>query len=213
MLIVGAKGFASELLEVFIQQSRTKNLMFFDDKNLGTSKLFESYPIMHTEDEVLQYFTNYDSEFTLGIGRGLLRHKMYKKFCGLGGKFTSVISSNSEIGTFSDIGEGSNLLSGCKISNGVNIGKGALVYYNCIITHDTEIGDFVEISPGATLLGRSKIGSFTQLGANSTIMPDIKIGNNVLVGAGALVTKDVPANTVVAGVPARIIRNLPALEF
>ena len=46
------------------------------------------------------------------------------------------------------------------------------------------------------------------IGANATIMPGITIGENAIVGAGAVVTKDVPANSIVAGVPARIVKKL-----
>ena len=46
------------------------------------------------------------------------------------------------------------------------------------------------------------------LGANSTILPGVTVGKNAVVAAGAVVTKDVPANTVVAGVPAKIIKEI-----
>jgi acetyltransferase-like isoleucine patch superfamily enzyme len=46
------------------------------------------------------------------------------------------------------------------------------------------------------------------LGANVTVLPGVTIGENAIVGAGAVVTKDVPANTVVAGVPAKILRTI-----
>lgn len=46
------------------------------------------------------------------------------------------------------------------------------------------------------------------LGANVTILPGITVGENSIVGASAVVTKDVPANTVVVGNPARVIRKL-----
>ncbi|WP_241559498.1 sugar O-acetyltransferase [Lacticaseibacillus hulanensis] len=46
------------------------------------------------------------------------------------------------------------------------------------------------------------------LGANVTVNPGVTIGENAIVGAGAVVTKDVPANTVVAGVPAKILRSI-----
>lgn len=46
------------------------------------------------------------------------------------------------------------------------------------------------------------------IGANSTILPGVTIGENSVVAAGSVVTKDVPANTVVAGVPAKIIKNI-----
>lgn len=46
------------------------------------------------------------------------------------------------------------------------------------------------------------------LGANVTVLPGVTIGENAIVGAGAVVTKDVPAKTVVAGVPAKILRTI-----
>lgn len=53
-----------------------------------------------------------------------------------------------------------------------------------------------------------RIGDNVSLGANVNIMGDIKIGNNVIVGAGSVVVKDVPDNCVVAGNPARIIKQI-----
>lgn len=46
------------------------------------------------------------------------------------------------------------------------------------------------------------------VGANVTVMPGVTIGENAIVGAGAVVTKDVPANSIVAGVPARVVKHL-----
>jgi acetyltransferase-like isoleucine patch superfamily enzyme len=50
------------------------------------------------------------------------------------------------------------------------------------------------------------------IGANATIMCGVTIGENAIVGAGSVVTKDVPPNTVVAGVPAKVIRKVSAHE-
>ena len=54
-----------------------------------------------------------------------------------------------------------------------------------------------------------RIGNDVWLGDNVTILPDVTIGNNVVVGTGAVVTKDIPDNCVVAGVPEKIIKNIP----
>ena len=50
------------------------------------------------------------------------------------------------------------------------------------------------------------------LGANATILPGVTVGKNAIVAAGAVVTKDVPANTIVAGIPARVIKHLDEEE-
>ena len=53
------------------------------------------------------------------------------------------------------------------------------------------------------------IGNDVWIGGKATILPGVTIGDNVVVAAGAVETKDVPANTIVAGVPARVIKELP----
>lgn len=59
-----------------------------------------------------------------------------------------------------------------------------------------------ECLKGATVRSGAKIG------ANSTVLPDVEIGQNALVGAGSVVVKDVPANSVVAGSPAKVLKNV-----
>ncbi|WP_035602744.1 sugar O-acetyltransferase [Haloferula sp. BvORR071] len=54
------------------------------------------------------------------------------------------------------------------------------------------------------------IGDNVWIGGHAVINPGVRIGNNVVIAAGAVVTKDVPDNMVVAGVPARVIRELPS---
>ncbi len=58
---------------------------------------------------------------------------------------------------------------------------------------------------GYSRVGRVVIGNNVFIGADALILPNVKIGDNVIVGAGAVVTKDIPDNSVVAGVPAKVI--------
>lgn len=215
MLIIGAKGFAKEVLEVLYQLNQTESLAFYDDVNAEVGDfLYDKFPILKNENQAIKYFSEVDNKFTIGIGNPILRYKLYSKFKNLNGIFTSSISKDSKIGNFDlEIGSGTNILPNAIISNSVKIGKGCLIYYNSIITHDCQIGDFVELSPNAIILGRATVGNFSKIGSNATILPDIKIGKNVVVGAGSVVTKDVPDNCLVVGTPAIIKKMLPPLEF
>ncbi|MBW7675601.1 acetyltransferase [Chryseobacterium chendengshani] len=208
MLIVGAKGFAKEVLEICHQNNEIDNLVFYDDVNDNSNGLlYGKFPILKSLEEARDYFEKIDTRFTIGIGNPKLRIKLFEKFMKLGGTFTSTISKDTESGSYGvEIGIGCNILSGVKISNDVIIGKGAIIYYNSIITHDVVIGEFVELSPGTTVLGRSKIGDFTQIGSGAIIFPDLVIGNNVVIGAGAVVTQSLPDNCVAVGIPAKIIK-------
>jgi sugar O-acyltransferase (sialic acid O-acetyltransferase NeuD family) len=214
MLIIGAKGFAKEVLEIVNELNQLQNVVFYDDISIDVpNQIYDQFAVIRTYEKASNYFQSIDKHFTIGIGNPLLRKKMSILFKKLGGELVSTISPNASIGSFDvKLGMGVNILPGVKISNSVVIGSGSLVYYNSIIAHDCLIGNFVEISPGATILGRCTIGSFTQIGANATILPDIKIGKNVIVGAGAVITKDVPDNSVVVGIPAKIIKTINSKE-
>lgn len=55
------------------------------------------------------------------------------------------------------------------------------------------------------------IGDNVMIGSNSIIMPNVKIGNNVVIAAGSIVTKDIPDNSVVGGIPAKVIGSFDSL--
>lgn len=204
MLVIGAKSFAKELLEILFQNNELENLAFYDDVTPSApDSLYERFPVMKSTSAAKSFFETTDARFTIGIGNPVLRKKMYDTFSVLGGKYTSVISQKNDIGSFGvSICEGCNILSGVKISNDVIVGKGTMIYYNSVITHDVKIGEFVEISPNVSLLGRGVVGDFSHIACGAIVLPNVKIGKNVVVAAGAVVTKDVPDNVMVAGVPA-----------
>ena len=217
MLIIGAKGFAKEVLEIVYQDKNdlTENLVFFDDVTVdGPTLLYNTYPILKTREAATNYLKTVDKRFVLGIGNPFLRFKLTSIFENLGGLLTSTISSRSGIGKHEIvIGSGSNVFEQTIISNNATIGKGVIVYYNTLITHDVIVGDFVELSPNVVLLGRCEVGDFSHIGSGATILQDIKIGKGVVVAAGAVVTKDVPDNCMVAGVPATIKKSYEASRF
>lgn len=204
MLIIGAKGFAKDILEIMRQNNELDQLFFYDDLNSDIGdKLFGEFPILKSIEEAEAYFSNIDNRFSIGIGNPHLRCKMYHQFRAIGGILHDTISPRIDIGHYDvNIGIGCNILSGVKISNSVQIGMGTMIYYNSIINHDVVIGKFVEISPGAIVLGHCKIGSFTRVGSGSIILPGVTIGNYVEIAAGAVVTTDTPHHVMTAGVPA-----------
>ncbi|POG55129.1 MULTISPECIES: DUF2255 family protein [Haloferax] len=69
--------------------------------------------------------------------------------------------------------------------------------------HPVDVDRRKTLVPGEVVVERN-----AWIGAGATILPDVTIGENSVVAAGAVVTKDVPANTVVAGVPAEVVREL-----
>jgi sugar O-acyltransferase (sialic acid O-acetyltransferase NeuD family) len=210
MIIVGAKGFAKELLEVCYELNLLDNLVFFDNVSEDTPiELYNRFPILRSETEVKEHFKKFDTSFALGVGNPVIRKQLCELFESWGGELTSLISPKAHIGHFGiTIGPGATILGGATITNEAQIGRGLLMYPNAIITHDCKLGDFVELSPGAILLGNSEIKNNTHIGSNATILPKVKIGNNTIVAAGSVVIANVIDNCMVAGIPAIIKKKL-----
>lgn len=215
MIIVGAKGFAKEVLEVLHQLNQLDHLVFYDDVNEDAPAfLYGQFPVLRNKEAAAHYFKTVDSRFIIGIGNPALRKKLALEFEAMGGVFTSTISPLAQIGHYGNsIGEGSNIMTGTVLTNDVKIGEGVLINLNCTVGHDSTIGDFVELSPGVHISGNCKIGSYSNIGTNATILPKVTIGENVIIGAGSVVTKDIPDNCLVVGIPATIKKELPKLIF
>lgn len=212
MIIVGAKGFAKEILQVLSveMQLNDEKIIFFDDVSTDLPDLiFNRFSIIRSFDEIEKISTNInDNSFVLGVGNPILRKRFYSKMLTLNMKPTVTIANSVQVGDFDvEIGKGTSIMSGSIITNSIYIGQGCLINLNCTIGHDSYIGDFVELSPNVNISGRCKIGDYTSIGTNAIILPDVEIGQNVIVAAGAVVTKNIPDNCMVAGVPAAVKKN------
>ena len=98
--------------------------------------------------------------------------------------------------------------SGCRFQDqgGIWIGDNTLIGHNAVLAtlnHDPDPKKRANLIPSRIVIGRD-----VWLGANATVLPGVTIGDGAIVAAGAVVTKDVPPNTVVGGVPAKVMKTI-----
>lgn len=138
----------------------------------------------------------------------------------------TVIYADTEIGDYFTAGHSVTIRAHCKIGDRVvilhgstlegnlTIGKGVKIMAHVYIPSQTLIGSMVFIGPGVTILNARvpmrkpdlngvTIGNHVVVGGGCTLLPGITIGDNAFIGAGSVVTRDVPANTLAYGNPAR----------
>ena len=128
------------------------------------------------------------------------------------------IGGNTKIGAFVEVQKNASIGSNCKISShsfvceGVTIEDGVFIGHGVMFTNDkyprsTVSGGGLQTEADWKVVP-TIVKKGASIGTNATILCGVTIGQNAIVGAGSVVTKDVPAGAIVAGVPAKKMRNV-----
>ncbi len=128
------------------------------------------------------------------------------------------IGDNTKIGTFVEVQKNASIGRNCKIQSHTFICEGVTIEDDCFIGHSvTFINDTYPRATNTSGSLQSEadwkveptiVKKGATIGSGSTILSNVTIGKNAIVGAGSVVTKDVAANTIVAGNPAKFIREI-----
>jgi len=128
------------------------------------------------------------------------------------------IGDNSKVGTFVEIQKNASVGKDCKISShtficeGVHIGDDVFIGHNVTFINDKHPRS---VNPDGSMQTKEDwkvvetfVRNGASVGSSATILCGVTISEGAIVGAGAVVTKDVPPNSVVAGVPAKVIKKI-----
>ena len=114
-----------------------------------------------------------------------------------------------------EIGEGAVIMMGAILNIGAVVGKGTMIDMGTVLGGRATVGDHCHIGAGTVLAGVVEPASATPviveddvvIGANAVVLEGCRVGKGAVVAAGAVVVSDVAPNTVVAGVPARVLKD------
>lgn len=196
LVIIGAGGHATVLLDILKQQNR-KVIAYISPDTATNKGLFAGIKHLQKDEDISQ-FTPEKINLINGIGHmpnSQLRAKIYKKFTELGYQFNGVIADSAIISSKASIASCAQVLAGAIVQVGSVIGANCIINTGAIIEHDTLIGANVHMAPKTLVCGSSKIGQASFVGAGATIINNINVGEYCVVAAGTCTVKNMPSHT------------------
>jgi sugar O-acyltransferase (sialic acid O-acetyltransferase NeuD family) len=204
LYIFGAGGFGREIAWLADQSwGNEVEIEFLVD--------ITDYPIRTANGHTIGLITEIPPDssacFVIAIGDPPTRRRIATLCAAIPILETIVVHPRAEISDSVELGSGTIICAGAILTTNIRIGRHVHINLDCTVGHDAVIGDFATLSPGVHVSGHVHIGQgvFVGTGANiinGSAQSPLIIGNNAVVAAGACVTRDVPADALVAGVPA-----------
>jgi 2,3,4,5-tetrahydropyridine-2-carboxylate N-succinyltransferase/tetrahydrodipicolinate N-acetyltransferase len=135
-------------------------------------------------------------------------------------KFKARIEPGAIVRTGARVGKGCVIMMGAVINIGAVVGEKTMVDMNAVIGARALIGKNCHIGAGSVIAGvleppsksPVRIGDNVLVGANAVVLEGVRIGKGSVVAAGAVVTRNIPAGTVAAGVPAQVIKKVSDIK-
>jgi sugar O-acyltransferase (sialic acid O-acetyltransferase NeuD family) len=210
VVIIGAGGFARETLDVIEavnQESPQYDMLgYIVDPEYGSpGALINDKPILGGFDWLSLH--NYQVSVICGVGPSHYRHRLIRRAEEAGCRFFSVVHPTSQLTRWVEFGQGVVIAAGCILTNRIRIGAHVHLNLACTIGHDVDIANFATLAPGVHVSGNVELGQGCYVGTGANIIEKLKIGEWSIVGAGSTVVKNVPANTTVVGIPAKVIKE------
>jgi sugar O-acyltransferase (sialic acid O-acetyltransferase NeuD family) len=212
IIILGTGGNCVDILDT-IRDINDRNgdqfecVGFLDDQEASWGKTMHGVPILGPLHSARQYA---DCLFANGIGSPFNFWKKREILAKTGlrdDRFATLVHPTASVSRMAKLGPGTVVFQNVTITSNVQIGKQVIILPNTIISHDDIVGDYTCFAGGVCVSGGVTIGASCYLGTNSTIIGNIAIGNECLIGMGSVVLRNVAENSVVAGNPARLIRQ------
>lgn len=210
IIVIGAGGHGRVVVDTLHCLGRAATAVVIDSNPRLWGNSILGVQVRGGDDQLKELVAEGFGAFVVAIGgirQFSLRRLLFDAAVSLGLRPLTLRHPTSICSKFASVGDGCQLMAGIVINTQARIDENCILNTRSIIEHDCRIGREVHIAPGACLAGGVEVGDQVHIGAGATICENLKIGIRAIVGAGAVVVRDVPPETVVVGVPARVIRR------
>lgn len=216
LVIIGAGGLARQVHDVVVainDQAVLEDapapfefLGFVAEADAQTHLLSPRGPLLGGDDMLpsLPEGTHY----VIGIGTGSVRKKLSAIAESAGLKAATLIHPSTSIGKFGiEIGSGSIICSQVAITTDIRLGLHVFLDLSVTVGHDAILNSFVSIYPSSSISGNVVLEEGVTVGTGARVLQGLTVGADSFVGAGAVVVKDVPARSIVVGVPGKAFQK------
>jgi len=190
-------------------EGRYQLVGFVDDVRPRRDEEFCGAPVLGGREELLRCRREGVTHVIVGIGECAPRVSCGHWAVEQGFELATAVHPRSVVPNGLAVGAGTVVTAGAVLVPGARLGESVVVNTASSVDHDSVLEEGVHLSSGVRIGGRVRVGRCTFVGMSATVLTDVTIGEGAYVGAGALVLRDVPARTLVYGVPARSKRTLP----
>lgn len=213
LLLIGAGGLGREAVEVVgaVNAVRpTWNLLgFLDDDPSKQGRSIGQVPVLGGTDLVDEFPQAQLLLCPVRPDNYVSRQILAERLGFDDGRYATVVHPTATLGASCRVGAGCLLLAHVDLTADVVLGRHVVAMPQVVLPHDVRIEDCATLGSGVRLGGACQIGESAYLGSGCCLRERLTVGRRAMIGMGAVVTRDVPAERLWAGVPARDLSRAP----
>jgi sugar O-acyltransferase (sialic acid O-acetyltransferase NeuD family) len=209
IIIWGSSGHALVVADIARETATYEVAGFFEDFSpLGGRESHDGCRLFGPEHTLAGLYGTVAKHMAIGVGKNSTRRKLGESALAAGFELPALIHPRAIVAKSAVVGAGSVVMAGAIVNPHATIGRLCVINTGASVDHECVIEDAATVAPGARIAGRVKVQAGAWVGIGATIIQGVVIGAGSFIGAGAVVLKDVPPGAVVAGVPAKYMREV-----